>query len=146
MKVIKRIKKANFKKIYFIFNEIGELIKVTYKKIKIFSKVIEIIKKTCKRAKRTFVILIIAGMGSALINIPAANATLLSLLRAPMELVQRGSYSYLYKYKVPIAELAPKKDNRVVYRSPKELFYIAYASNTRISSLFMRCKIQYMEI
>lgn len=92
MKVFSRIKPTSFKEIYFVFNQIGQLIyignKNGYQKLNIFSKLRTTIKRIFNKSKRTFVIIVMVIVGflfNPLISQPAKAVALIN----PNPVIQR---------------------------------------------------------
>ena len=87
----------------------------------------QIIKKKSKR----IIILCILGGGLLFSNVEAAPAMGLSIRAAPVVRVQP---SYQHDSKVQIAKVIPRKKDLIVYKSPKELLFLMYLTDPRLSS------------
>ena len=82
---------------------------------------------------KTKKVIVVIVLGGALYfsNVQASEAIGLSMLPAPVVRVQP---SYQYDSKIQIAKVIPRKKDLIVYKSPKEILFLMYLNDPRISS------------
>ena len=66
-------------------------------------------------------------------NVQSSDAIGMPVLPAPVQ-VERVQSNYQYDSKVQIAKVIPRKKDRIVYKSPKEILVLMYLTDPRISS------------
>lgn len=89
-----------------------------------------IIAKDKTKLKRVMVVIFLGG-AFYFSNVQSSEATGLSMPPRPVVRVQP---SYQYDFKTRIAKVIPRKENRIVYKSPEELLFLMHLNDPRISS------------
>ena len=97
-------------------------------------KVCIVVKTLASNAKdKTKKVIVVILLGGALYfsNVQPSEAIGLSMPPAPVGRVQP---SYQYDSNVQIAKVIPRKKDLIVYKSPKEILFLMYLTDPRISS------------
>ena len=84
-----------------------------------------------KDKTRKVIVVIILGGALYFSNVQPSEAIGLTMPPAPVVRVQP---SYQYDSNVQIAKVIPRKKNLIVYKSPKEILFLMYLTDPRISS------------
>lgn len=93
--------------------------------------VVKILASSAKdKTKKVIVVSLLAG-AIYFSNVQASEAIGLSLPPAPVLRVQP---SYQHDSKIQIARVIPRRDDLIVYKSPKEILFLMYLNDPRISS------------
>jgi hypothetical protein len=85
----------------------------------------------CKNKTKKVIVVILLGGALYFSNVQPSEAIGLSMPPAPVVRVQP---SYQHDSKVQIAKVIPRKKDLIVYKSPKEILFLMYLTDPRISS------------
>ena len=86
-----------------------------------------------KNKSKRAIISIVLGVSIWFRNVEASEAMGLSIRPTPTPVV-RVQPSYQHDSKVQIAKLIPRKKDLIVYKSPKEILFLMYLTDPRLSS------------
>jgi hypothetical protein len=113
---------------------LDEIIKIDRQIAKNRETVFFFVRNLASNAKdKTRKVIVVILLGGALYfsNVQPSEAIGLSIPPAPMIRVQP---SYQYDSKVQIASVIPRKKDLIVYKSPKEILFLMYLTDPKISS------------
>jgi hypothetical protein len=93
--------------------------------------VVKTLASNAKNKTKKIIVVILLGGAIYFSNVQPSEAIGLSMPPAPVVRVQP---SYQYDSKVQIAKVIPRKKDLIVYKSPKEILFLMYLTDPRISS------------